>query len=180
MMGGGGMMGGGNTGRSYSGVSTALSHDDARATAGRYLASLNNPDLAIHELEEYSNNFYMSVIEKSTGRGAIEIIIDKYSGSYQPEMQGMMWNGKYGMMGSYQQAQMPVTREQAMKIAQDFLDRVYPGAEADDIVVYYGYYTVMTMFEGKHHGMLSVNGYSGEIWYHTWHGAFISEIEEHD
>jgi hypothetical protein len=22
-------------------------------------------------------------------------------------------------------------------------------------------------------GMLSVNGYSGQVWYHTWHGAFM-------
>jgi hypothetical protein len=29
--------------------------------------------------------------------------------------------------------------------------------------------------------MLSVNGYSGDVWYHTWHGMFISEAEEfHD
>ena len=26
-------------------------------------------------------------------------------------------------------------------------------------------------------GMLSVNGYSGDIWYHTWHGMFISEVK---
>jgi hypothetical protein len=25
--------------------------------------------------------------------------------------------------------------------------------------------------------MLSVNGYTGQIWYHTWHGNFISEKE---
>jgi hypothetical protein len=22
-------------------------------------------------------------------------------------------------------------------------------------------------------GMLSVNGYSGQVWYHSWHGTFI-------
>ncbi|MBI2851685.1 MAG: peptidase M4 [Chloroflexi bacterium] len=185
MMGGGGGMGGGMMGGqsgmmggSYSGVPTPPTPAGARAIAERYLASLDNPDLEIHELEEYSNNFYLSVIEKSTGRGVIEIIIDRYSGNYQPEMQTMMWNGKYGMMGSYQQPlQMPITGEQAIKIAQDFLDTAYPGAEADEIVAYYGYYTIMTMLEGKHDGMLSVNGYSGGIWYHTWHGAFIAEVE---
>ena len=31
------------------------------------------------------------------------------------------------MMGSYQQAQMPVTQQQAMEIAQDFLDVAYSG-----------------------------------------------------
>jgi len=29
--------------------------------------------------------------------------------------------------------------------------------------------------------MLSVNGYTGQIWYHTWHGAFVDMSEhEHD
>jgi hypothetical protein len=188
MMGGqGGMMGPGMMGSGmmggmmgyYSGVPTALSHDDARAIADGYLSPLNNPELEIDEFEEYSHNFYASLVEKSTGRGAIEVIIDRYSGSYQPEPQSMMWNGKYGMMGSYQ-AQMTVTSEKALSIAQDFLDVVYPGTEADEIVAYYGYYTIMTKLEGEHYGMLSVNGYSGDVWYHTWHGMFISEVEEHE
>ena len=168
----GGMMG------YYSGVPTPLSHDDAKAIAGEYLAYMNNTDLRIDELEEYSHNFYVSLIEKSTVRGIIEIIIDRYSGSYQPEPQSMMWNSKYGMMGNAQPAGMTVTSEQALKIAQDFLDIVYPGTKADGIVSYYGYYTIMTTLQDEHYGMLSVNGYSGEVWYHTWHGMFISEVEE--
>jgi hypothetical protein len=36
-----------------------------------------------------------------------------------------------------------------------------------------GYYTVHILKSGKVTGMLSVNGYSGQVWYHTWHGAFI-------
>ncbi len=184
MMGPGGMMSGmpmmGGIMGYYSGVPSTLSHEDAKTIANNYLSSLNNPELEIDEFEEYSHNFYVSLVEKSTSRGAIEIIIDRYYGSYQPEPQSMMWNGKYGMMGSYQQAQMPVTQQQAMEIAQDFLDVAYPGTEADEIVAYYGYYTVMTKLEGEHYGMLSVNGYSGDIWYQTWHGMFISEMEEHE
>ena len=176
---GGGMMGGGSSGY-YSGTATALSHDDAKGIADNYLSSLNNPELEIDEFEEYSHNFYVSLIEKNTSRGAIEIIIDRYSGSYQPEPQSVMWNGKYGMMGGSKQAQMTVTEQQAMKIAQDFLDMAYSGTEADEIVSYYGYYTIMTMLKGKHYGMLSVNGHSGDVWYHTWHGMFISEVEEHE
>jgi hypothetical protein len=190
MMGGGmmgpGMMGSGMMGGMpmmrgmmgyYSEVPRALSHNQAKDIANRYLAALNNPELKIDEFEEYSANFYVSLIEKRTNRGAIEIIIDRYYGSYQLEPQSMMWNGKYGMMGSNQQAKMSVTQQQAMKIAQDFLDAAYPGTEADEIVAYYGYYTIMTKLKGKHYGMLSVNGYSGDVWYHTWHGMFISEVE---
>lgn len=179
MMGPGGMMGGqgGRTG-DYSEVLTSLSHDEAKAIADRYLTSLNNPDLSIIEFEEYSHNFYISITETSTGRGALEVIIDRYSGSLQPELQSMMWNSKYGMMGGSQQTQMSVTQPQAMKIAQNFLDIVYPGTEAGEMVSYYGYYTIMTTLEGEHYGMLSVNGYSGQVWYHIWHGMFISEVAE--
>ncbi len=164
----GGMMG------YYSGVPTPLSRDNAEAIAEQYLASINNPDLEIDEFEEYSHNFYVSLIERSTGRGAIEIIIDRYGGSFQPEPQSMMWNSKYGMMGNSQTAEMTVTSEQALKTAQDFLDIVYPGTEADEIVSFYGYHTIMTTLEGEHYGMLSVNGFSGDVWYHTWHGMFLS------
>ncbi|MCS7235705.1 MAG: hypothetical protein RMM30_06995 [Armatimonadota bacterium] len=31
--------------------------------------------------------------------------------------------------------------------------------------------------EGKVFGMLSVNAYTGQVWYHTWHGAFVGEKE---
>lgn len=180
MMGGqgGGMMGGqgGGTMDYYSGVTAPLSHDNAKVIADQYLASVNNPELEIDEFEEYSHNFYISIIEKSTGRGAIEVIIDRYSESLQSEPQGMMWNDKYGMMGQFQTAEMVVTPEQALKTAQDFLNAVYPGTDADEIVPYYGYYTIMTALEGKHYGMLSINGYSGDVWYHTWHGMFISDV----
>ncbi len=162
----------------YAGVFTPLSHEDAKVIINRYLASLSNQDLLIDEFEEYSHNFYVSLIEKSTGMGAIEIIIDRYNGNLQPEPQSMMWNVKYGIMGGSRDVKMTVTSEQALKIAQGFLDIVYPGTEAGEIVAYYGYYTIMTTLNGEHYGMLSVNGYTGDVWYHTWHGMFISEIEE--
>ncbi len=162
----------------YSEVPTPLSHDDARASVSKYLASLNSPDLRVNEFEEYSHNFYVSLVEKSSGKGAIEIIIDRYSRSLQPEPQSMMWNTRYGMMGSSQGVEMIVTSEQATRIAQDFLDIVFPGTRVGEIVAYYGYYTIMTTLEGEHYGMLSVNGYSGEVWYHTWHGMFLSDVRE--
>lgn len=161
----------------YSEVPVPLSHEDAEMIAVKYLKSLNNPDLIIDEFEEYSHNFYVSIVEKSAERGAFEVIIDRYGGSIQAEPQSMMWNAKYGMMSGSRGAEMTVTTEQAMKIAQDFVDVVFPGTKADEIVTYYGYYTVMTALNGEHYGMLSVNGFSGEVWYHTWHGMFISEVE---
>ena len=86
-----------------------------------------------------------------------------------------------GMMGQSQTTQMAITSEQALKIAQDFLAIVFPRTKDGEIVAYYGYHTIMTTLEGDHYGMLRVNGYSGDIWYHAWHGMFISAVEEfHD
>jgi len=162
----------------YSQANTTLSHDDVRAIARKYLASLNSQDLEIGEIEEYSHNFYVSIIEKSTGRGAIEIIIDRYSGALQPEPQSMMWNTKYGMMSHSQMTEMTITPKKALEIAQKFLNGAYLGTKADETVAYYGYYTIMTTLDRQHYGMLSINGVSGEIWYHTWHGMFITELED--
>jgi len=45
------------------------------------------------------------------------------------------------------------------------------GEEAD---MYHGYYTIHTVTEeGDIAGILSVNGFTGQIWYHNWHGIFI-------
>jgi hypothetical protein len=35
-------------------------------------------------------------------------------------------------------------------------------------------YNFDVLQNGKTYGMLSVNGYSGQVWYHTWHGTFIA------
>ena len=42
----------------------------------------------------------------------------------------------------------------------------------------YGYYTIHTVDkDGNILGMLSVNGFSGDVWYHSWHGVFIDMQE---
>ena len=67
-----------------------------------------------------------------------------------------------------------MTPEQARKVAQRWLDRFMPGlSAAEEADAFYGYYTVHVMQNELVYGMLSVNGYSGEVWYHTWHGNFI-------
>jgi hypothetical protein len=73
----------------------------------------------------------------------------------------------------------PITEEEALEIAQEFLDATYPGAEADDPHPFYGYYTIHTTRNGEIFGMLSVNSFTGQVWYHNWHGDYIQSIETH-
>jgi hypothetical protein len=175
---------------SYAGTATSSSGapitiDTAVSIAQNYSASLSNKDLAVNEVEEYTQNFYVLFKEKSTGNGAFEMLIDKYTGSIYPEMgPDVMWNTKYGMhsgmMGwitGTQAGPMTVTAEQAKANAQQFLDANYPGTTVGSIDTFYGYYHIDVLSAGNPYGMLSVNGYTGQVWYHTWHGAFIQAIE---
>ena len=55
-------------------TATPLTITQAAEIAKTYVASLNNPDLTVKEIEEYTNNFYVPVTEKSTGNGAFELL----------------------------------------------------------------------------------------------------------
>jgi hypothetical protein len=71
---------------------------------------------------------------------------------------------------------MTVTPQEAIQAAQAFLDANLAGATAaTDPVQFYGYYTLDFERDGAVVGMLSVNGFSGQVFLHTWHGTFIQE-----
>jgi len=181
---------------------TPVTMDQAKAIAQQYLASTGNANLAIKEIMEFENNFYIIYYEKDTGIGAFEMLIWKQTppagmmgggmmggrgavGYIMPEPgPNMMWNTKYGMMAqgmmgaqSSPSTQMRFTEQQAMQIAQSYLDQNFSGAKVEDATHFYGYYTIDFTVNGKIAGMLSVNGETGTVWYHAWHGAFINEIE---
>jgi hypothetical protein len=163
----------------------AISFDQAQKNVQRYVDQIGNSDLTLDEMMEFQNNFYAIVKEKSTGIGAFEVLVNKWTGAVFPEYgPNMMWNTKYGMMGQnpwmgqmmgyqLQTGPMTVTADQAKQIAQKWLDQYQPGSTTETPDTFYGYYTLHTLKGGKITGMLSVNGYSGQVWYHTWHGAFI-------
>ncbi len=188
---GGGCMGrfGWNGGYGYTAPysnGAPLNITTAKTIAQNYVATLGNPDLTVKQVEEYTANFYVQVTEVSTGNGAFELLINKYTGSIYPEMgPNMMWNTKYGMMrsgilgGIYgtPTATMPITAAQATNDAQQYLNGYMSGTTTGDITTFYGYYTVEVLNNGTTYGMLSVNGYTGQVWYHTWHGTFIQELQ---
>jgi hypothetical protein len=164
---------------------TQITINTAVGIAQNYAASLSNKDIAIDEVEEYTLNFYVLFKEKSTGIGAFEMIIDKYTGNIYPEMgPNMMWNTKYGMMSGGMMGwtagtagPMTVTVEQAKAYAQQFLTANYPGTTVGGVDAFYGYYHIDVESAGTTFGMLSVNGYTGQVWYHTWHGTYIQTAE---
>jgi hypothetical protein len=160
-----------------------LTMEQATEAVKTYLSRLGNDDLQLAEVMEFSGNFYAEVHEKSTGTGALELLVDRYTGFVRPEPgPNMMWNTKYGHMGARwggaPTGEMTVTSEQAVKLAQEYLDKAASGLKAGEAEPFYGYYTLHTEKDGKVTGMLSVNGYSGAVWFHNWHGDFIGMSEE--
>jgi hypothetical protein len=190
-----GMMGGAS-GMPCSGAYTAPgqgkigSLEDAQAAVGRYVQDLGNSNLMVAEVMEFERNYYAIVAEKDTGIGAMELLVDKSTGAVGPEMgPNMMWNAKYGMMGrggmmgrsgmmgGSAAGEMTLSSKEASDIAQRWLDANLAGRTAGQPDVFYGYYTFHFLKDGKIDGMLSVNGSSGDVWYHSWHGSFIAGTE---
>jgi hypothetical protein len=92
----------------------------------------------------------------------------------------MMWNLKYGMMGGRTGSvrSNAIDMEEAKKLASEYLDRVRGHGPYDFAAdEFYGYYTLDVKKNGAVLGMLSVNAFSGQVWYHTWHGGFIGMQE---
>jgi hypothetical protein len=168
-----------------------------------YLEGAADPDLILSEIMVFDNHAYAQIQEKSTGIGAMEVLVDyQTKGIYPEQGPNMMWNLKYGhmagvgnsrgtgMMGSGglsgnqgtdldQFDEMPVSVTEAVTAAQEYLNRYSSGYQADDHAsMFYGYYTLHVLEGDEVIGMLSVNGYSGQVFYHDWHGELL-EIDEH-
>ncbi len=160
-----------------------LSFDTVKDKAQNYIGKYSQ-NLTISEIMEFSKNYYIEVIEKDTTIGAMELLVNKSTGSIFPEYgPNMMWNLKYGMHSRMRlnnnSTEMPIDEEKAIDIAKSYLTKLDTNEYADDEAErFYGYYTIHTVNkDGNIIGMLSVNGFSGDIWYHSWHGKFIGMQE---
>jgi hypothetical protein len=163
---------------------------EATETLNAYLANLDDSNLVVDEVMIFDNHTYAKIVEQDTGIGVMEVLVDPTSKAVYPEMgSNMMWNlkygmmsgfGRYGMMGNFGPAdisgEMTITPEKAVETAQTYLDTYFPAVnltvdqEADP---FYGYYTLHVNKNDQTAGMLSVNGYTGQVFPHTWHGRLL-------
>jgi len=161
----------------YPPLSKRLSIEEVKSILDAYLTKLNN-NFAVKEIMEFQNNFYAIVIEKDTKIGAFELLVNPYSGIISPEPgPNMMWNTKYGMHGYTTSSNMNINPEEAKKLALNYLKQYFSNVQVEEPTQFYGYYTLDFKVNDKIYGMLSVNGYTGQVWYHSWHGEFIQEME---
>jgi hypothetical protein len=166
-----------------------ITPNDAATIAQNYLNQIGNPNLQLKAVQEYTNTYYMQIVEKDTGIGAFELGVDKYTGAIVP-MQGptMMWDTKYGvtgtgtmmgylatgysgyggMMGSggmmtwlrgTPTAAMTISLSQAKTNAQQYLNTYYPGTTVGAATTYYGYYTMQVM--GSDGSIVGIVGING-------------------
>lgn len=206
-----GMMGSGMMGGyGFGGLADVdpLSIGEAETAVNDYLASLGDDDLALGEVMIFDNHAYAQILDKGSDSGAFEVLVDPVSGNVYPEPgPNMMWNTEYGhmggfggygmmggmmgrgmrggnMMGSFgfdPDAEISLTGEEAITIAQQYLDTYLTGTTADETAdAFPGYYTLHSLEDGEVVGMLSVNAYTGQVFLHHWHGDFVEMAgEEH-
>jgi hypothetical protein len=173
-----GMMGGTTQGKT-------LTLTQAQQRVQQYIATYGTTPLVIDEVMEFQDNFYAIVKDKSTGHGAFEVLVNKGTGAVYPEYgPAMMWNTQYGMMSGmigYQQSTGPMTiaPTQATTIAMQWLRQHQSGTTTEAPEQFPGYYTLHILKNATVTGMLSVNGFTGQVWYHTWHGALIQMKDLH-
>lgn len=172
MMGGAGMMGG------YGLAGDGQRVESLNAAEQRAAAFADRLGLRVGETMQFTNGFYAE-LSTTDGRGGTEVLIDAADGSVVVEYgPAMMWNTGYGMHAGTAAGPIQVSASEAKTKAQRWLDGQRLGLSAGDAEVFPGYYTLHTMRDGKLVGMMSVNAYTGAVWYHTWHGQFIAMSEE--
>ena len=183
-----------------------LSIDEAEAAVSDFLVGFGKKGLDVGEVMIFDNHAYVQVIEKETGRGAFEVLVDPVTLAVMPEPgPNMMWNLKYspmaammgsvmgpfgaapapgemmgeGMMQEEGALEMPVSPEEALEVAERFAELALNGAQvADEATAFYSYYTVDILRDGVPVGMLSVNGFSRQVFVHHWHGDFVEMSTE--
>jgi hypothetical protein len=163
-----------------------------RERASAWLRSRGFDGFKVAEVMAFSNNDYAAV-EDTSGHGAFELLSGPRGEWLMPEPgPNMMWNSRYGMlrgsgrgliggsgmMGGYvtpRQSGEGISSSRARTIAGRWLDENLPGRQALDPLAFPGYYTIDVGSSGHPVGMLSVNATTGVVWYHSWHGRFLTE-----
>ncbi len=199
-----GMMNGGmmvNSNNPFFVAADPLTLAEATETLDAYLTALNDSNLEVAEVMIFDNHAYAQIVEKDSGIGVMEVLVDPTTKAVYPEMgPNMMWNQKYGMMSGFggygmgmmmggfannmrggfdataASTEMTVTPGQAVEAAQTYLDAYFSQTNltADEHAdPFYGYYTLHVNRDGQTVGMLSVNGFNGQVFPHTWHGELL-------
>ncbi len=148
----------------------------------------DNSNLRAEEIIEFANDFYVRFSEKDTGINAFVALVHPYNGRLYPgHHPDKYWNTEYrdeavdvtsnrvtSDMGS---SPMTVTEEQAWNDAQRFIERHLPDGQAGAVERFYGYYIIPVLMFEDVIGLVSINGYTGEVCYEACHGSLIERVD---
>ena len=161
--------------------SKRISLDTAESDAETYLKAQNDTALQVSRVIEFEDAYYVIVTESSGGRGALELLVDPFSGKVSAEAgRSQTLNQKYGSAkkSATTATDNTVTLAQARTKAAAELTAEGVGATVNEGGYnFYGYYTFEYSIDGKTAGLISVNGTNGTVWFHARHGQFIGEKE---
>jgi hypothetical protein len=165
--------------------------DAAGAAATRFADAL---DLEVARVMRFDNDFYVQLSDER-GRPATELLVDPQTGAvwFEPGA-ATVWNARFGSLtpGAWTiradappkgdlaampsrvapEPVAPLLPEDAAARARAWLSTRSADVHVAGTARFPGYYTLLLGREGRITGMLSVNATSGEVWYHSWHGAF--------
>jgi len=182
---------------------TAEELDNVRDQVMTWLIRNGFEGYRVSEEQAYVNNDYIAV-ENSTGDDAFELLASPGAGWLMLEPPSLMWNTRYGMVESWNSnwsgtGEMPrlmggaraegdwedwygeggakvASGEEAVAVANAWLEQNRPGETVSgEARLFPGYYSLDTAVDGTKAAMISVNTSTGEVWYHGWHGGFLSD-----
>lgn len=152
-------------------------------------------DLVILDIIMFEDDdYYFSVIEEDTGRGGFDFLVDPFTGRVYPMFgPNMTWNLKYGMHrsggmigrgrmrhwnGDYEtfENDNEISVDEAYNYGIDYIKSYDDFTLSSESIEFYGYYTFHVIKDDLIVGLLSVNGYTGDVWYHEWQSKVIEVI----
>lgn len=176
-----------------------LTIDEVTLAVEAFLTRLGRENLALGKIIIFDNHAYAVIEDTSSGQGAFEVLVDPVRQVVRLEPgPSMMWNAVYGVHGSdpirgagrmagageaYGPTTVtadaePLTEAEARDKAAAYLAEAYPAQTlAGTAEAFPGYFTFEVEADGALVSMLSVHAYTGQVWYHSWHGAFVARGE---
>lgn len=159
----------------YPSSALPLSDEEVHTQINEY-ASRYGDAVAVADVMFFSNNVYAVLVDRTTGEGIGEILLNRYTGAIGPEPgPNVAWNTQSGHFWSRVLPER-YAKEEAREIADVFLEGYLPGATVMAPKSFPGYYT-FDFGRSEIEGMLSVHAGSGDVWVHTWHGQYLGGHE---
>lgn len=162
----------------YPSYALPLSEDEVIGRINDYALQYGD-SVAVEDVMFFSNNVYAILVDKTTGDGLTEILLNRYTGTIGLEPgPNIVWNTRLNHPIS---TLLPAiySENEARNLAIAFLNGYLPGATVLASKQFSGYYT-FDFGRNDVEGMLSVHARNGDIWVHTWHGQYLGGHNEHE